>query len=151
MELKELKIIGISVRTANTNNRAAQDIGKLWQRFFTENIADIVPDKTSNDIYSVYTDYDSDYTGEYTTILGFSVNTLENIPAGLIGRQFPAENFTVFSAKGKMPDAVIDTWLEIWQKNDVLNRAYAYDFELYGNKYRDAADPEVDIYISVKG
>jgi len=31
-----MKIIGISVRTTNQNGQAMQDIGNLWQRFFSE-------------------------------------------------------------------------------------------------------------------
>ena len=38
-----MKIIGISVRTTNQNEQAMQDIGNLWQRFFSEQLLAKIP------------------------------------------------------------------------------------------------------------
>ena len=32
------KIIGISTRTTNKDNQSKEDLGKLWERFFSEKI-----------------------------------------------------------------------------------------------------------------
>jgi predicted transcriptional regulator YdeE len=148
MTVDDFAIIGISVRTTNKANQSARDIGKLWQRFYAENLLGKIPDKVSDDIFSIYTDYKSDYTEPYTIILGLQVNTLENIPNGLVGRQFPAENFLTFTAKGPMPQAVIDVWVDIWQRDKELQRRYTYDFEVYGAKSQRGNDSEVDIYVA---
>ena len=66
-----MKVIGISVRTTNENWQSAQDIGALWEQFYTENIFDKIPYKISNDILAIYTDYKSNYQEEYTTIIGY--------------------------------------------------------------------------------
>lgn len=143
------KIIGIEVRTTNQENKAQQDLGNLWGRFFSENIIDKIPNKASQEILAIYTDYKSDFTEEYTTIIGIPVSTLDEIPEGMIGREFPAENFRKYIAKGEMPKAVVDTWVEIWQKNSELNRKYTYDFELYGAKSQQGENSEVEIFIAV--
>ena len=95
---------------------------------------DKIPNKFNNDIYSIYTDYKSDFTEDYTTIIGLKVNSLDTIPEGLIGRQFAADNFVQFIAKGQVPKAVLDTWASIWEQDKELNRKYSYDFEVYGDK-----------------
>lgn len=148
--IKDFNIIGISVKTTNKDNQAAQDIGKLWQQFYEENLFDKIPNKLSHDIYSIYTDYKSDFTDEYTTIIGIQVESLENIPTGLIGRQFPSDNFVKFTAKGPMPKAIVDVWTDIWKRDKELNRKYTYDFEVYGEKSQNGENSEVEIYIATK-
>ncbi|WP_316826310.1 GyrI-like domain-containing protein [Pedobacter miscanthi] len=143
------KIIGISTRTTNQNNQSAEDLGKLWSQFYTENIFDKIPNKVSNDIITIYTDYVSNYTDAYTTIIGVPVSTLENIPDGLIGREFGAENFQKFTAKGAMPNAVVNTWMDIWKSDGELNRKYTYDLEVYGEKSQDGEHAEVEIFIAI--
>jgi len=148
--INEFKIVGISVKTTNKDNQSAQDIGKLWQQFYVENLFDKIPNKLSNDIYSIYTDYKSDFTDEYTTIIGVQVTSLENIPTGLIGRQFPSDNFMKFTAKGLMPKAIVEAWIDIWEKDKELSRKYTYDFEVYGEKSQNGENSEVEIYIATK-
>ena len=144
------KLIGISVRTTNQNNQVQEDLGKLWGQFFSENIYEKIPNRISNEILAIYTDYQSNYTEDYTTIIGVLVSTLNEIPDEMIGREFQPENFKKFVAKGEMPKAVVDTWTEIWQQDENLNRKYSYDFELYGENCQKAADSEVEIFVAVK-
>lgn len=113
MKTMGLKIIGIAVRTTNKDGQSARDIGELWGQFYSQNLLETIPNKLSNDIYSIYTDYKSDFTDEYTTLIGLQVSSLDTIPSGLIGRQFPTETFEVFTAKGEMPQAVMNIWLDI--------------------------------------
>ena len=103
------KVIGVSIRTTNANSQSQQDLGKLWGQFFAENIIEKIPNKISSNILCIYTDYESDYTGEYTTIIGVPVSTLDEVPNGLIGREFEAGNFLKFVAKGEMSNAVVNT------------------------------------------
>lgn len=144
-----LKLIGISTRTTNQNNQASIDIGNLWGRFFAEEILNQIPHKVNNDIVVVYTDYKSNFTDAYTTIIGIEVNSLDNIPAGLVGREFSAEKWRKFIAKGEMPQAVVNTWMGIWKKDQELNRKYSYDLEIYGEKSQKGAGSEVEVFIAV--
>ncbi|HNE03827.1 MAG TPA: GyrI-like domain-containing protein [Anaerolineales bacterium] len=148
MKTMGLKIIGIAVRTTNKDGQSARDIGELWGQFYSQNLLETIPNKLSNDIYSIYTDYKSDFTDEYTTIIGLQVSSLDTIPSGLIGRQFPTETFEVFTAKGEMPQAVMNTWLDIWQRDNELQRKYTYDFEFYGEKSQNGENSEVQIFIA---
>ena len=144
------KIIGISTRTTNKDNQSQQDLTNLWGQFYAQNIFDKIPNKVSDNVLSIYTDYKSDFTDEYTTIIGVPVSTLDEIPAGLIGREFNADNFEKFVAKGAMPNAVVNVWLDIWKRDKELDRKYSYDFEVYGQKSPNGENSEVEIYIAKK-
>ena len=125
-------------------------MGKLWGQFFTENIIEKIPNKISSYILCIYTDYESDYTGEYTTIIGVPVSTLAEVPSGLIGREFEAGNVLKFVAKGEMSSAVVNTWIDIWHRDKELNRKYSYDFEVYGENSNNGDKSEVEIFVAVR-
>lgn len=143
-------IIGIAVETTNANGQAAQDMGALWGQFFAQQIANQISTKLSDDIYMVYTDFESDYTGRYTAIIGHKVLTLNSIPEGLIGRTFPTGKYQHFEAKGAMPEAVGTAWQQIWEQDKSLNRAYIADFDVYGSKSQNEDKSLVDIYVGVR-
>ncbi len=75
--IENFKIIGIETETTNENGESAEEMGKLWQRFYSENIPNQIPNKAGNEVYSIYTDYETDYTGKYTSIIGLKVNSLD--------------------------------------------------------------------------
>ncbi len=150
LKIEPFKLIGLAIRTTNENNKAACDLGKLWEQFYSEDIPSQIPTKESHEIYAIYTDYQTDYTGYYTTIIGLKVSSLDEIPEGLIGREFIGGDYQKFVAKGKMPNAVLDTWKEIWSKDNELNRKYTADFEIYGQKSQNGENSEVEVFIAIE-
>lgn len=146
-ELDAFHIIGISVRTTNVNNKALKDIGELFGYFAGQNILEKIPNKITGDIYCVYTDYESDYNGPYTTIIGCKVNSLEDIPNGLIGKTIPHSKYQIYKSTGKLSVSLAKTWEGIWKAD--LNRRYSADFDIYGEKARDYENAEVDTYVAI--
>ena len=140
-------VIGISVRTTNVNNKALKDIGDLFGNFMGQNIIEKIPNKISDDIYCVYTDYESDYNGPYTAIVGCKVSSLNEIPTGLIGQTIPDSKYQVYRSTGKLSISLAKTWEGIW--NSDLNRRYSADFDIYGEKARDYENAEVDTYVAL--
>lgn len=146
--IEEFFIIGFSIRTTNENGQSGTDIPALWNKFMTENAIEKIPNKINNSIYSVYTEYEKDYTKPYTTILGCKVSNLDNIPSGMIGKIIEKETYKQFIAKGKLTDGiVIQKWTEIW--NSDLDRKYTADFEIYGEKASNPENAEVPIFIAI--
>jgi len=45
------------------------------------------------------------------------VTILDSIPEGLIGRELSGGQYLEFISKGKMPDAVINQWNAIWDRD----------------------------------
>lgn len=149
MNIQPFYVIGIAVRTTNENNQAATDIPALWNTFFTEGIAEKIPGRTDQSVYSIYTDYEKDHTRPYTTILGCRVANLGNIPEGMVGKTIEGGTYTAFTAKGKLDEGIVyNEWVKIW--NSELERTYTSDFEVYGPKAQDPANAEIDIFIAVK-
>lgn len=149
-QIEQFKIIGIETRTSNENGKASEDLGKLWEQFFTTNVPNKIVNKESDEIFAIYTDYESDYKGEYTCVLGMKVNSLEQIPENLIGREFKSQKYQKFIAKGEMPNAVVETWKGIWSKDNEMNRKYTADLEVYGKKSQNGENSEVDIFIAME-
>ncbi|NQX81087.1 MAG: effector binding domain-containing protein [Flavobacteriaceae bacterium] len=147
--VKAFKVIGISIRTTNENGQAAKDIGELWNRFFSEGVLDKIPNKVDNTIYSIYTEYESDHTKPYTTVLGCKVESLNEIPKAMVGKSFEGGKYVNFSAKGDLTKGlIVDQWTKIWEMD--LNRVYSTDFEVFGVKAQNPNDAEIEFLIAVK-
>jgi predicted transcriptional regulator YdeE len=149
MYTQKFSIIGISVRTTNENGQSGKDIPALWNKFIAEEILQQIPNKTSNDIYCIYTDYEKDHTKPYTTILGCVVEHLDLIPDGMVAKIVEGENYERFTAKGNLAEGIVfNEWMKIW--NSDLNRAFTADFEIYGEKAQNPENAEVNIYIALQ-
>jgi len=117
-------VVGISVRTSNENGRAKEDIPALWQKFMQNDMHAKVNNRIEESIYAVYTNYESDHTKPYDTILGFKVKDLNTIPDDMVGITIEKSNYKEFSAKGDLTKGVvINKWMEIWNMD--LDRAYS--------------------------
>ena len=55
-----------------------------------------------------------------------------------------------FPVKGKMPDSIVQKWVDIWKNNSDIRRSFDTDFELYGPKSYDMENGEMDIFLSVQ-
>jgi len=141
-------IVGLSVRTTNQNGQSQNDIGGLWGRIMQNNLLLKIEDKVSEDTYCVYTDYETDYTGFYTTIIGCKVSSLDKISEGFSGITIAAGKYHVYDLSGKFPENVHAAWQEIWGSD--VKRAYTADFDQYAANAKSFEDTEVKIYLAVK-
>ena len=87
VQVEPFKIMGIQIHTTNQDGQSAKDIGELWGRFYAENIISQIQHPTGNEVHVIYTNYESDYRGKYTAIIGLKVKTTENVPEGLVARE----------------------------------------------------------------
>lgn len=146
--IETFHIIGLPVRTSNEEGRAANDIPALWERFFAEAVSSKIANKLSEDIYCLYTDYETDHTKPYTAVLGYKVTDLDSVPEGLVGKTVPGKRFERFTASGKLSEGIVfREWTTIWSMP--LDRAYSGDFEVYGPKSQNPEQAEVDIFIAL--
>ena len=146
--LESFKVIGITVRTTNENGQAGIDIPKLWNKFISENVLSKIPNKITEEIYAIYTAYESDYTKPYTTVLGCKVSSLTLIPKGMKSFTFQGGNYQKFTAKGDLTQGVVyQEWSRIWNLD--LTRAYTADFEVYGKKAQNQQNAEVAIFVAL--
>jgi len=157
-ELPEIHLLGITCRTNNAVEMSISTakIAPTIQKYFQQALGEQIPNrKNPGTTYCVYTDYESDFTGDYTYFIGEEVNFVDR---SLI-KQFsaitiPAQTYTKFTSKtGIMPGVCIDMWQNIWKmESEELGgkRAYLADFEVYDKRALDPSKTVLDIYLGVK-
>lgn len=144
--MDEFYIAGIFVRTIN-NGQSREDMMALWDKFQNEHVYWQLENKISDDIYCVYTDYESDYTGYYTAILGCKIKLPESLPDGFRTVLIPSGEYCVYHLAGKCPANVLNAWDQIWKSD--IKRKYTADYDRYTPDTKNFEDSNVKIYLSV--
>jgi len=136
-------IKGLKARTKNSDemNISTQKIAPLWKRFYTEILPKLEENAT---VYSVYHNYEYDASGEYDVLIGTDKLEVTDEMSSVILEE---GRYLMFPVRGELPQAITQTWKEIWHYFDDESvderRNFVTDFELY--KSQD----EVEIYIGV--
>lgn len=144
VEMQAKTIKGLQVRTRNSDemNPDTQKIAPLWGSFFSEIMPTLEPSPPP--LYGVYSDYESDAQGEYNVLVG-AQELVEG--SKLVSVNIEEGRYLVFTAKGVLPQSIMDTWVRVWAYFDDPSiderRAYKTDFELY------TSTTEAKIYIGV--
>lgn len=149
IELEAFKLIGIALekKTINENGQAGIDCGSLWQKFEKGDYTNKIPGKLSDEIFAVYHQYDGDYTKPYAYFIGCKVSAETKLPKGMDSLMISPGIYQQITAKGKIPDCIINVWQTIWSAD--INRAYQADFEVYDARSKDWNNAEVDVFLSV--
>ena len=148
-------VVGIALRTNNAKEMTVDGvIGKQWGRMMTDGLLAKIPNKADQSIVAVYTDYASDYNGEYTFLLGARVSSDSGAPAGMVAKKIPAGRYAVFTTeKGRAAKVVPEAWMRInsLKKSAVGgDRTYSVDFEIYDQRANDPQSAQVDVYVGIK-
>lgn len=149
MKKETFRLAGLQLKgkTTNQNHQSSKDCGSLWEKFHTENIASLIPEKMSDEIYAVYFDYEKDENAPFSYFIGCKVAMEAEIPGELDKLIIPAQQYRQYVAKGRMPDCVTEAWKTIW--NSDIKRKFGYDFEVYDQRSENRNAAEVDLFISV--
>ena len=149
-------IIGIEARTSNALEMKGEGvIAKQWQRFFQEGVQQKIANRADANIYAVYTDYASDRNGEFSFVIGVSVNPGATVPLGMVLKKIPAGDYALItSEKGPVGKVVVAAWQQEWALEDKAQlsgaRAYKADFEVYDSRATDPQNSQVDLYVGLK-
>jgi len=154
VDQKEQVVIGLATRTTNEAEAdpARARLGRLWGRVMGQDLASHIPHQAVPDaLYAVLTDYETDHRGEYTQIVGMAVTDLAALPGGLVGVAIPAGRYLVFTARGPVPETVIQTWRDIWAYFSgaaPYERAYTTDYEVH-RPSTNPNDAVVEIHLAI--
>lgn len=158
-QLPEIKLVGITTRTNSvqefSSDPAKRRISATVQKYFHGGLADkIVNRKNPGTTLCVYTNYESDFMGDYTYFIGEEVTSFEGVGEGFECLTIPAQQYVKFTNEPKpMPAACIDMWQSIWNMSAVDlggERSYVADFEVYDQRSADQSKTILDIYIGIK-
>ena len=153
----EKKIVGIKTRTNNRLEANSLE-GKIFpvvKQYFHQNVAANIPNRMDpGTTFCIYTDYESDYLGDYTYFIGEEVTSFDGIPDDLETLIIPPQKYIkLTNGPGSMPDVVRKPWQQIWQMTPgELGgiRSYITDFEIYDERSRDHQNIVLDIYIGIQ-
>ncbi|TQR11013.1 GyrI-like domain-containing protein [Psychrobacillus soli] len=113
--------------TVRANNNNGSIFSKTWEEFLKNQV--------QGNIYAVYSNYESDYTGDFDFLIGTEEKHGDD--------NISIENgeYYIWEVKSKDLSGVGKAWSDIW--NSDLPRAYTTDFEVY------KTDGSIAIYLSV--
>jgi predicted transcriptional regulator YdeE len=167
IERNEIKLIGIKARTSYDIEMNRKDLGNpaeeenhgkifpVIKRYFHEPVFENIPNRVKpGTTYCVYTEYESDYKGEYTYFVGEEVSSFEQLPEGLETLTIPAQKYAKFTTEpGAMPNVVVNAWKDIWNMSpgDLGGkRRYHSDFEIYDERSANHSAIVLDIFIGIE-
>lgn len=155
VKLDEMRVAGLQIRTTNAAECGPNPkIGELWKRYYQDEHPFKTPhQKEPGVVLGVYSDYDSDETGEYSLLVGTEVEKDGELPAELTVKTLPASTYAVFTTRvGPMVEVVMEAWAHVWEWSQQLEnkRTFTGDFERYdGVRCADPNHAQVDLYIAI--
>ena len=132
-------VVGICARVSNA---APEKIGDLWRRFHAMGDAAAVDARQNDAVYCVYCEYEGDFTGAYTVVIGCAVDADAAASEGMKKIRIKAGKFAAFEPVGELPMSIWETWAEIWKTP--LDRRYQADYDRYGS------DGNVTVHVGVR-
>ncbi len=142
---EDLVILGVALRTSS--EQAARDIPALWQRFMQESLARL---PAAGDVYAVYCDYESDFRGPYTMVLGVPASVETPIPDGMRKVVIPRGDYARFMARGDPAQALWGTWAHVWNAWERRGeRRYAADFERHARASLGQGHIEAEVVVGL--
>ena len=125
--IESFSISGLNIRTNNAlEASSAGKIPALWGQFYSSQTMPAVL------VYGVYSDYESDASGEFTVTAGTKCAELAKSDISI-----KPGSYLVFPASGPMPAAIIDAWKAVWEHfshPQSYERSYETDFEEYSGQ-----------------
>ncbi|MCU4981164.1 AraC family transcriptional regulator [Bacillus cereus] len=122
----EKQIYGKRIRTNNQNTEA---LLSLWEEILRLNL--------KGDVYAVYNNYESDFTGDYDLNVGTEEKFIDESSVII-----PAGNYHVVEVDNIDPQGVFNAWMDIWKSD--IKRAYKTDFQFHSK------DGSIRIFLSVE-
>jgi predicted transcriptional regulator YdeE len=150
IEINEMKIAGLSIRTTNEGGKSLKDQPEFWQKFFNNRINEkIINKKYPDEILGIYYDFESDEHGEYNFLIGFEVGDFNGIPNDLQKITVPGGKYKIFKTgeKSGLGDKIYKLWQSIWSSG--LKRSYKFDIEEYNINNMFSDNPDIKIYIGI--
>ncbi len=154
--LPEIKLVGITARTslASEMNLATAKIGATVQKYFHGNHPEKINNRKNPGVtYCIYTNYESDFTGEYTYFIGEEVYSFGDLPEGFETLVIPGQRYAKFTTEsGAMPAVCIGAWQKIWTMTAAElggERAYVADFEVYDERALDHQNTILDVFVGL--
>ena len=145
---KKLLLVGLNTRFYSVDsekNNIAEKLPPLWQAFLSRKneIAHIIP----NTGYGVV-QQTKEYTDQLDYYAAFEVETISNIPEGMVNIQIPESTYAKFTHRGPVKNInnTVNYIYSSWLLRSGMKHSYAADLEFYGAEYHPTSDESVIHY-----
>lgn len=152
-----MMVAGITTRTNNEAEfKGAAKIPDLHALFIADHLEEKLTKTVGNGtVRAVYTDYESDFHGDYTYLLGYEVEDMTALPEGIEIRQWPASKYAVFtSGRGPLRPTLVATWRQILAMEEAGQlggkRTYIGDFEVHESSRPNPQEIQARIYVGIE-
>jgi AraC family transcriptional regulator len=149
---KSFPVIGMQIQTTSQDGKNFQEIPQFWKQITEDNLFErIPPQKHPGSYLGICMDFEPD--GGFSYLIASEVTHTEDIPEGMVCKTIPPATYAVFTAHGKMPEAIQETTKYIYQEwlpASGYQHAGTPDFELYDERSTvGGEDALVDIHIPI--
>jgi len=136
------RVVGMKYRGKNENN----EIPQLWTKFMPKT-SEIKHIANPNIAYGVMDNFDKE-SGDFDYIAGFEVDSITNIPAGMVSWDVPAQTYAVFTCTLPTLIKAFHHVYKTWLPQSGYQRADGPDFELYDENF-DHKDENSKMFIYI--
>lgn len=158
IEKEEFKVIGYEIRVRCDNGDNFKLIPEFWRKYMEDGlykkIAAMPNVVNKENMVTMGMCMDFDGINSMSYLICVEASSFDAIPEGMAAKTIPAQKYAIFTAKGKMPDAIQQTWKDIYEKwfpASGYERTDGPDFECYDKRSeKNDENTEVDIYVPIK-
>ncbi len=147
VQVQEMLIAGLRARTKNSDVDMPLTIARLWHDFTAGGIHLSIPHQQGELLYSLYTNYESDESGEYDMVACCEVTTHEGLPEDIYTQVVPAGTYAKFVVRGHDPNMMLKFWHELSQMN--ILRKYTCDYEVYALQ-ADPNEKAIEVFVAIQ-
>jgi predicted transcriptional regulator YdeE/DNA-binding transcriptional MerR regulator len=148
VELPAFTVVGMRYYGRNEH----QEISGLWGEF-NMRVPEIQHVTPGSAAYGVCITPPDAPNGEFEYVASFQVDSITDIPEGMVSRQVPAGKYAVFTHEGSL-EKLCDTYhyiYQVWLPQSGYQIGAGLDFEYYDEDFKDfAPDSKFYIYVPVK-
>jgi len=146
VEMEEKHVIGLAARANNFSPDLQTAVNNLWGEFYKGEYLRQIQGRKNEKVYGIYSDYQSDETGDYNAMVACETDITTEQPAETVVKILPKGKYAKFIVKGDVHQVIGAFWKNLWEME--LDRVFECDYEEYQNE--DTENAEIHIYIGIK-
>ncbi|WP_026695161.1 AraC family transcriptional regulator [Peribacillus kribbensis] len=150
-------LIGYELKTSISEGRNRREIPEFWQNYLQNRLWENIPQPKHPRVeLGICTDFNPD-DESFVYIIGMEVEEGAEAPEGLIVREFPECEYTVFTtpkaSEAEFSSSIHSTWdyaIQTWFPSSGYEHGGGAEIEWYDERSSGSKDKQMDIYIPIK-
>jgi predicted transcriptional regulator YdeE/predicted enzyme related to lactoylglutathione lyase len=140
-------IVGELRKTSLQDNFINGTVPKLMNEFFAARVNEVRHRINAPEFYGIL-DFSEEgpNSGRFSWIAGVEVSTLDDIPQGMMSKNYPTLLYAIITHRGTSDlSKVFDYMYQTWLPQSEYESAGPFSFQFHGQHYRGPFDPESEV------